>query len=660
MPDRQSAPYGSWPSAVTVDMLVAGGRQPSDPRIDGDDVWFLESRPDEAGRVVVRRWSAGTGAVDVTPEGTNVRTRVHEYGGGAWAVRDSVLVFSTFPDGHVHLLREGVVTDLVEADGERFADFSFDPVRDRMLAVREDHTGEGEPVNSVVSIDLATGDVRALCAGHDFFSDPRVSPDGSRLSWLTWDRPLMPWDGTFLWVADLDADGVQGEPELVAGGPEESIQSPCWAPDGSLVLVSDRSGWWNVDRWRDGTVHAMAAMAAECGRPQWVFGDARLAVMPDGRVWAVADEQGRSTLLELHDEADPDPVTSIEAMELAYLAAGDHGLAVLAYHPQRPTAIVLVDVDGMSAREVFAGPAPDVDPGWLSLPQPVTFPTTDGRTAHANYYPPTNPDYEGMPGELPPLLVVSHGGPTSAASVRLDLRYQFWTSRGFAIVDVDYRGSTGYGRAYRNELRGAWGIVDLDDCTNAALWLAGQGLVDRRRLVIRGGSAGGFTALCALVFRDVFACGTSFYGVGDLEALARDTHKFESRYLDLLLAPYPDEVEVYRERSPIHHLDGLSCPVLLLQGEDDEVVPPAQAEEVAAVLREKGISFAYLLFPGEGHGFRGADAQRRSMEAELSFYAQVLEFTPADAIEPVSLVGPAIASWGQDHRPVHETDPSKI
>ncbi len=459
------------------------------------------------------------------------------------------------------------------------------------------------------------------------------------MCWLTWDRPQMPWDGTSLWVAELDADGVPGEPKLVAGGPEESVQSPCWAPDGSLVLVSDRSGWWNVYRTRDGVVRAMAPMAAECGRPQWVFGDARVAVMPDGRVWALAAAPGGATLLELHDDAAPDPVASVDAMELSHLAAGDGALAVMAYHPQRPNAVVLIDGDDLSAREIFTGPVPGVDAGWLSMPQAITFPTTGGREAHAHYYPPTNPAYVGPAEELPPLIVVSHGGPTSSASVRLDLDYQFWTSRGFAVVDVDYRGSTGYGREYRNELLGAWGIVDLDDCTNAALWLAEQGLADPQRLAIRGGSAGGYTTLCALAFRDVFACGTSYYGVGDLEALARDTHKFESRYLDLLVAPYPEEVEVYRERSPLHHLDGLNCPVLLLQGEDDEVVPPAQAEDVARVLRDKGIPFAYILFPGEGHGFRAADAQRRSCEAELSFYGQVLGFTPADDIEPVPLVG---------------------
>jgi dipeptidyl aminopeptidase/acylaminoacyl peptidase len=641
MPERLPAPYGSWPSPITVDLLLAVGRQPSDPHVDGDAVWFHESRPDESGRVVVRRWTADGGVVDVTPEGTNVRTRVHEYGGGAWAVHGGVLVYSTFPDGRVHVVREGDVTTLTAGEPLRFADFAFDPVRDRVVAVCEDHSQEGEPVNSVVSIDLASGDTTILASGHDFFSDPRISPAGSRMCWLTWDRPAMPWDGTSLWVADLDADGVPGEPVLVAGGPEESVQCPRWAPDGSLVLVSDRSGWWNVYRWRDGMVRPMAAMAAECGGPQWIFGNARLAVQPDGRVWTLAESDGRTTLLELHDDADPEPVASIEAWELAFLAAGDGAVAVMGYHPQRPNTVLLVSTDDRSVREVFTGPEPGVDASWLAVPEPVAFPTTDGRTAHGYYYPPTNPERTGPEGELPPLLVVSHGGPTSSASVRLDLDYQFWTSRGFAVVDVDYGGSTGYGRAYRNELRGAWGVVDLDDCTNAAVWLAEQGLADPRRLAIRGGSAGGYTTLCALAFRDVFACGTSYFGVGDLEALARDTHKFESRYLDLLVAPYPERVDVYRERSPIHHVDGFSCPVLLLQGEDDEVVPPAQAEDVAAALRDKGIPYAYLLFPGEGHGFRTAEVQRQAQEAELSFYAQVLGFTPADAIEVLELVQPA-------------------
>lgn len=639
MPEPLISPYGSWTSPITVDMVVAVGRELSDPAIDGDTVLFAERRPEESGRVVVRRWSATDGIVDVTPPGVNVRTRVHEYGGGAWAVRDGTLVFSTFPSGHVHVTRGEETRLLVEVDGLRFADFSFDPVRNRVVAVCEDHTGEGEPVNSVVSIDLADGAVQVLASGHDFFSDPRLSSDGSRMCWLSWDRPQMPWDGTSLWVADLDAEGRPGDPVLVAGGPEESVQGPCWSPDGSLVLVSDRTGWWNVYRWRDGDVRPLAPMEAEFGWPQWIFANAYVAVTPNGRVWAIGTHDGHSTLYELHDDAAAVPVSSIQADELAFLSASDDRLAVLGMDPQRPTSVILVELADLSSREIATAPAPDVAQEWLSRPTAVTFPTGDGAVAHAYYYAPTNPGFVGPADEKPPLLVISHGGPTSATSTELHLATQFWTSRGFAVVDVDYRGSTGYGREYRNELRGSWGIVDLEDCANAALWLAEQGLADPHRLAIRGGSAGGYTTLCALAFLDVFACGASYYGVGDLEALARDTHKFESRYLDLLVASYPDEVEVYRERSPIHHVDGLNCPVLLLQGEDDEVVPPAQAEDIVAALTQKGIPHAYLLFPGEGHGFRSADAQRRALEAELSFYGQVMGFTPADDIESIVLTG---------------------
>jgi len=642
MTDPSILPYGSWPSPITLDLVVAGSRGLAEPWIDGSDVYLLESRPEEAGRVVLLRIAPDGTATESTPAPANVRTRVHEYGGGAWTVLDGLVVHSEFTDGHLVRIDPGAAPrPLTTATGLRFADLSIDRQRSRVLAILEDHrTDDLEPSNSVVAVALHDGAVTPLVEGHDFFSHPRLSPDGTSLSWLTWDRPNMPWDGSELWVGHLDEDGSVGSADLVAGGTTESIASPTWAPDGSLVFASDRTGWWNLYRWRPGVpgLEAIAPMAAEFAEPQWVFGQRCFGFDGQGHIIAIARSKGSDQLLVLEPGQAP-RVIGLGATDLHGLCVAGDIAVVVADAPTKPTAVVRIDLRTGATRGIRYGRTLAVDPAYLSQPRLVEFPTTEGGTAFAFYYPPTNPDAAAPDGELPPLLVISHGGPTSNADRRLAMDVQFFTSRGFAVVDVDYGGSTGYGRAYRDRLLGRWGIVDLDDCTNVATWLASQGHADPARLAIRGGSAGGYTTLCALTFRDVFAAGASYFGVGDLAALARDTHKFESRYLDLLVAPWPDGVAVYDERSPIHFVDHIRTPVLVLQGADDRVVPQAQADELVAALARNGVPYGYLLFQGEGHGFRRAENRRRALEAELSFYAQVLGFEPADALEPVEVVG---------------------
>ena len=642
MSDRSTLPYGSWPSPITLDLVMAGGRGLFDPHIDGPDVYLLESRPDEGGRVVLLRLAGDGTATEVTPAPSNVRTRVHEYGGGAWAVQDGLVIHSEFADGHLVRIDPGVAPRPLTAEpGVRFADLRIDRPRGRVLAIMEDHRVDDlDPANSVVAVSLDDGSITPLVDGHDFFSHPRLSPDGSSLSWLAWDRPNMPWDGSELWVGRLDEDGSVGSADLVAGGSAESIAGPAWAPDGSLVFASDRSGWWNLYRWRPGApgIEALAPMAAEFAEPQWVFGLRTFGFDGQGRVIAIARSNGRDRLLVLEAGQEPRAI-GLDATDLHGLWVVDDEAVLVASAPTRPTAIVRIDLRTDAVRSIREERTPPVDVGYLSQPRFVEFPTTDGRTAFAFHYPPTNPVAVAPDGELPPLLVISHGGPTSNADQRLSMEVQFFTSRGFAVVDVDYGGSSGYGRAFRDRLLGAWGIVDLDDCTNVATWLASQGLADPKRLGIRGGSAGGYTTLCALTFRSVFAAGASYFGVGDLAALARDTHKFESRYLDLIVAPWPDGVAVYDERSPIHFVDRIRTPVLVLQGADDRVVPQAQADDLVAALGRNGVPYAYLLFQGEGHGFRRAENRRRSLEAELSFYAQVLGFQPADDLVPVEVVG---------------------
>lgn len=623
---------------------MAAGRTVSAPWLDGSHLYALESRPADGGRVMIIRRDADGGFVDAIPTGFNVRSRVHEYGGGAYTAAGGVLVFTNHAD---NLLYRGQGPDrapiaLTRSSDQRFADLVLDLPRDRVLAVLEDHTSAagGEPVNAIAAVSLADGAVEMLVGGHDFFSNPRLDPTGGRLAWITWDRPNMPWDGTQLWVADVGMEGSIGDARLVAGGPDESVLDPTWAPDGSLLFLSDRTGWWNPYRWVDGTPApvALAPMDAECADAQWVFGMRWLGVDADGTA-VVVTRTDAGDRLQVLAAGGPRPI-DVAATELMGLLVQDGHAFVIAAGPTQATALVRVRLrDG--ALEPLYTPSPlAVDAAFLSTPRLVEFPTAHGRTAFAWYYPPTNPDAVAPPGTLPPLIVASHGGPTGRAGTGLDLVTQAFTSRGFAVVDVDYGGSTGHGRAYRDRLRGQWGVVDLEDCCAAATWLAAEGMADPARLAIRGGSAGGYTTLSALTFRDTFAAGTSYFGVGDLEALARDTHKFESRYLDLLVGPYPSDVDRYRDRSPIHAVGRISCPVLVLQGEDDRVVPKEQAEEIVDALAERGVPHAYLLFAGEGHGFRKPENRRRALEAELSFYAQVFGFELADPIEPVQLSRP--------------------
>jgi len=654
MANRSVRPYGSWAAPISVEKVVSAAISLREPRLDGARLHWIEGRPAERGRQVVVRWSEEEGTVDLTPPPFNARTMVHEYGGGSYTVAGGTLYFSNLDDGRVYRRSAvGAQPQPLTPDGPyRFADLVVDSRHNRLLAIREDHTplgqagaaqpgGRGpEPDNSLVAIGLpgvGEGEVSVLASGHDFYSTPRPSRDGRFLAWLSWDHPNMPWDGCELWLADVATDGSMGEPRKLAGGPDESIVQPEWAPDGRLIFASDRSGWWNLYSLLPddpAEQRALAPMDAEFAGPQWVFGMSSYGVADDGSVVAVAhrpahDElwlipaEGRARRLPVPDEQIDSVV--VEGRRAAYLGAS----------AERHNAVVLLDLDSGERHELRASSTLQVDEAYISRPEPITFPSTSGGPAHALFYPPANRDFEAPVGEKPPLVVMSHGGPTSQAWAGLDLGKQLFTSRGFAVVDVDYGGSSGYGREYRQRLEGAWGIVDVADCVSAARHLADAGRADPRRLAIRGGSAGGYTTLCALVFERVFAAGASHFGVGDLEALARDTHKFESRYLDRLVAPYPERVDVYRERSPVHFADRCSCPVIVFQGLDDKVVPPAQAEQLVEALRERGLPYAYLAFEGEGHGFRQADNIRRTLESELSFYAQVFGFELADEIEPV-------------------------
>jgi dipeptidyl aminopeptidase/acylaminoacyl peptidase len=678
MVNRQQLRYGSWPSPIDADALVSGASTPTATWAESGATWWSQTRPDQGGRIQVVRRDPDGSVHDALPDGWNARTRVHEYGGGSWWVHGGSVFTTAWADQRLYRVDPGgapvaLTPEPVVPHGFRYADGRVTPDGRTVVCIREDHTprpgDEPEPVppervrNEIVALAADPGDGEpaipaVLVCGHDFAAAPRISPNGRRLAWLTWEHPDMPWDTTVLWVADLVADGPASRLDRVrrvAGRAEESLVQPEWSPSGELFVVSDRSDWWNVyrvtgldDPQGPPELVAVHPVEAEIGRPAWLFGQSRYVLGADGSVRFTYSDADCAHLVRVGGDGqvrdDVLPSTALTALRLD----GDRLVALASRVDTEPA---VVEVGTGEAPPAGGGVVPGVrvlreprdlassfglTPDAISRPRRVDFPS-GGRTAHAWLYLPTGADLAAPPEDRPPLLVTVHGGPTAAADPSFRLEVQFWTSRGFAVADVDYGGSTGYGRAYRRLLDGAWGIVDIEDVCAAARWLADQGLVDGRRLAIRGGSAGGYTTLLALAVTDVFAAGASHFGVADLGALARDTHKFESRYLDRLVGPWPEAEAVYAERSPLSHVDGFDRPLIVLQGDEDAVVPPAQAEMIVSALAARQVPHAYLLFAGEQHGFRKAENIIAAVQAELSFYGQVFGFTPAGGIPPVKV-----------------------
>ena len=647
----KTLPFGTWPSPITADAIVAESVRLSSVTLDGGHVCWLEGRPGEGGRNVLVRADASGTLEDLTPPPFNVRSAVHEYGGGAYVVSGDRCWFSNFADGRVYAKAGATPPAPLTAQGSaRFGDLTLDPARRRLLAVREIHRGDAPPVNELVAVSIDDGSERVLAAGQDFYAAPAPSPDGRRLAWLAWDQPDMPWDGAALWLAELDADGAPRAPIRVVGGSGCSAFQPAWSPDGALWCVADPDGWWNLHRWQGGELRCMHRAEHEFGKPLWQLGTTTFGFDASGCVvctWRAGDgwRLGRLDANgEMHTIALP--WTSIDS-----LAVEGGTAAFIGGAPDRSTSVVTVDLESGAARVLRSSSALSIGDELLSRPVPVTFPTGDGgETAHGYHYAPHNASCRAPAGESPPLLVLSHGGPTGATADTLSPSIQFWTSRGFAVLDVDYRGSTGYGRSYRERLYGEWGVVDVEDCVAGARHLAETGRADPARLAIRGGSAGGYTTLAALTFHDVFRAGASYYGICDLEVLAADTHKFEARYLDRLVGEWPADRDTYRARSPLHHAARLGCPIIFFQGLDDRVVPPNQAELMANALDRQGLPVASLMFKGEGHGFRKAETIRRCLQAELAFYGRVFGFEPADPLPPLDIRNLEAPSDSNDQR----------
>jgi len=640
MPEPKIAPYGSWKSPITSDLIVAETIGLGGTAIEGADVYWMELRPKEGGRLVVVRRTQDGKMTDLTPTPFNARTRVHEYGGRAYAVAGGTAYFSNFADQRLYRQDPGAEPRPITPEiALRYADYVVDRRRNLLFCVREDHTAPGEAVNTLVTVkcdgDESGGQV--IVSGNNFYSSPRLSPDGSRLAWLTWNHPNMPWDGTELWVGEVNADGALGHAERVAGGPAESIFQPEWSPDGVLYFVSDRTGWWNLYRWQKGNIEPLCPMEAEFGEPQWNFGMSTYAFESPGRIICTYTQKGTYHLASLDTatlklEEIPTPYT-----DMGSVRAAPGRVLFLAGSPTEAWSIVHLDLRTRQFEVLRRTSAIQVNPGYVSTPEEIEFPTEGGLTAHAFFYAPRNRDFTAPAGEKPPLIVMSHGGPTAAVSGVFNPNIQYWTSRGFAVMDVNYGGSTGYGRAYRQRLNGQWGVVDVHDCANGAHYLAAQDRVDGERLIIRGGSAGGYTTLAALTFQSIFKAGASHFGISDLETMTKDTHKFESRYLDTLVAPYPARRDIYVERSPIHFTQRLSSAMILFQGLEDKIVPPDQSEKMFEAVRAKELPVAYLAFEGEQHGFRKAENIKRTLDAELYFYSKVFKFDLADPVEPVEI-----------------------
>lgn len=638
-----TVPYGSWPSPISAESIVQGSRFMHSLYHDEGYLYWVEGRPEEGGRSTIMRWRAGSDPEEILPAPWNARSRVQEYGGRSILVAGGTIWFSNFADQRLYRFSPGQAPVAITPEAPlRFGACILDAQRERLICIREDHRPVGEPENTLVALPLqGESEGEVLFSGADFVSAAALSPDGEQIAFVHWDHPNMPWDNTSLVSARFAADGTLAG--LVTHNPDggESLFDPQWDRRGRLHVVSDRNNWWSLYRVV-GTAFELLDLPlveAEVGGPQWSIGEHEYRFLPDGRIVAAVSQWGIRQLYILDPERGSAELLALDSASVTDFVAVDDLLYVIHSPVDRPGELLATDAAGTRGLVIRRSRDDSPAPAWVPEYQPVNFPTGGGATAYGNYYPPTNPEVLAPAEGAPPLLVFVHGGPTASARPVMSLSTMYWTSRGFAVLDLNYRGSTGYGREYRRALYGQWGVADVEDAVAGARWLAGQGLADPDKLIISGGSAGGYTTLAAHAFHDTFSAGTSYFGISDIEALAHETHKFESRYADQMIGPYPERRDLYVERSPIHHLEGFNAPLLLLQGLDDKVVPPNQSEMIFEALKSRGVPTAYISFEGEGHGFRKSENQVRALEAEYYFYARVLGLEPAEALPPVDIIG---------------------
>ncbi len=642
MKAKQHSPYGNWFSPISAELVASSSHNISQVKTDHGCVYWVEQFPEQKGRAAIICRDARGDIKELTPRDFSVRNRVHEYGGGDYLVKQGVIFFCNDRDQKLYCQDVNKAPSAITPDpdkpmGYRYADLIITPDNSQIICVRETHLEDNNVVNEIVAIATdGSMQVCVLVRGADFYAAPRLNFDASKLIYLRWNHPQMPWDGTELCVAEF-MDGMElGDSEVIAGGKTESICQPSFDANGNIYFVSDKTNWWNLYKYCDGETDRLVMFDAEFAYPGWIFATSMYAIVNDDTVTCIVNEKGKHWM-GLVQNYEIQKIKNDFDDFAPYIAVADEKIYAIAANAGCAPAVIQVEIKTQQVEVIHSSSSLMIDAGYFSIPEVIEFQSDNGQQSFANFYPPCNPHYQANPDELPPLIVISHGGPTACASTALNLKIQYWTSRGFAVVDVNYGGSTGYGRAYRDRLKGQWGVVDVVDCVNAAKYLVEQNKVDKARLIIKGSSAGGLTTLSALIFYDLFSAGASYYGVADLEGLVSDSHKFEAHYLETLVGDYPAEIDTYKNRSPLFHAELLTCPVIFFQGLEDTVVPPSQAESMMQALDAKNLPYGYITFPHEQHGFRDAKSIKIALEAELSFYSQIFDFAPADQVEKVHL-----------------------